>query len=178
MLTISNCLSFVRIPLAFVFLTENAYLRFFGVLLAMITDSIDGHLARKTQSVSRFGAVLDPVTDKFFVYFALTVLFFESKLEMWQAVLMLSRDIAILIYGSFMLLCGRLKSVVVASLQSGKVSTALQFLLLMGLVFDVTIPLSSYSLFVILGSFALIEQFRRASPFAATGNWNIFGCQN
>ena len=33
----------------------------------MFTDSIDGYIARRSKSVSRFGAILDPAMDKFFV---------------------------------------------------------------------------------------------------------------
>jgi phosphatidylglycerophosphate synthase len=95
MLTISNALSFSRIPLAFLFWVESPWVRLSAILLAMVSDSFDGYLARKNQSVSRFGAVLDPLADKFFVYFALSILLREGKLFFLQALAMLSRDIVV-----------------------------------------------------------------------------------
>ena len=80
MFTASNSLSFIRAPLAFLFLQENPTLRMLAVLLAMITDMTDGHLARRSQSTSRFGAILDPAMDKFFVYFAMMTLLLENKM--------------------------------------------------------------------------------------------------
>ena len=68
----------------------------------MATDSIDGYLARRNRSVTRFGAILDPAMDKFFVYFALSVFYFEGRLGMLEALAMLSRDFFLVLYGFFM----------------------------------------------------------------------------
>jgi phosphatidylglycerophosphate synthase len=160
MITISNSLSFLRIPLAFLFLLESPYMRLVAVLLAMFTDSIDGYLARRSRSVSRFGAILDPATDKFFVYFALTTLFLEGRLLLWQVAAMLSRDVVVSIYGFFMLVIGRWKSIVFRSVRAGKVTTALQFMVLMGLVFQISFSWVTYSAFVVMGGFMFVELFQ------------------
>ena len=60
MLSLHNGLSFLRAPLAFLFLIENTTFRIVAILLAMLTDSIDGYLARRCKAVTRFGAILDP----------------------------------------------------------------------------------------------------------------------
>lgn len=174
MLTISNGLSFARIPLAFLFLVENAYLRCVAVVLAMITDSIDGYLARRNNSVSLFGAILDPIADKFFVYFALTVLFCEGRLFAWQAVMMLSRDIAVCFYSALMIVFGGWRRIVIQSFRTGKVFTTLQFFVLMGLIFHLSFSWSSYTLFVLIGGIAFIELLRRGSPVVAK-RWNVLG---
>lgn len=163
MLTISNSLSFVRIPLAFVFMLESPYLRFIAVVLAMLTDSIDGYLARRSRSVSRFGAILDPVTDKFFVYFALTILFLEGRLLLWQALVMLSRDICLCLYGLWVVAIGRWHSVVIQSIRWGKVTTALQFIILSGLIFHFSFSWIAYGAFVVMGVFAFLELLRSQS---------------
>lgn len=160
MITVSNSLSFLRIPLAFLFLLESPYLRFFAVLLAMITDSVDGYLARRSQSVSRFGAILDPATDKFFVYFALTTLFLEGRLLVWHILAMLSRDVVVSIYGFIMFVAGRWKSIVFRSVRAGKVTTALQFMVLMGLVFQMSFSWITYSAFFVMGGFMFVELFQ------------------
>lgn len=163
MLTVSNSLSFIRIPLAFLFLMENPYLRTLAILLAMITDSVDGYLARKNRSVSQFGAILDPVTDKFFVYFALTVLFLEQKIAAWEVAAMLSRDVFLCLYGLFMIAARRWKTVVFRAIRWGKATTALQFIVLFGLVYQFSFPWVTYGAFVAMGWLAFLELFQVSS---------------
>ena len=47
----------------------------------MATDSLDGYLARKYHKTSQFGAFLDPLMDKFFVFFAVSITRKESERE-------------------------------------------------------------------------------------------------
>ena len=160
MITLSNSLSFLRIPLAFLFLCDSSYLRCFAVVLAMITDSIDGYLARRNHCVTQFGAILDPISDKFFVYFALVVLLFEGRLQALQVIAMLSRDVVIGGYGLVMMLMRRTKSIVFRPLRAGKVATALQFCVLIGLVFQISFTWLTYSAFVVVGILASLELFQ------------------
>lgn len=157
MINVSNVLSFLRVPFAFLFLVESSSLRCFAVVLAMITDSVDGYLARKRNVVTKFGMVLDPLTDKFFVYFALSALFLEGKLSPWQVTAMLSRDIAVIAYSLLILLMGRTKSITFRSLWAGKASTALQFIVLIGLAFDLSFSWITYSAFFVMGAIAFME---------------------
>lgn len=159
MITLSNGLSFFRAPLALLFLQENPNLRFVAILLAMITDSIDGYLARKYQSTSRFGAILDPAMDKFFVYFALSILFFEGRLGPYELIAMLSRDFFLCLYGLWILISGRWKSLVFRAIRWGKVTTALQFVVLMGLTFSFNFSWVIYTSFVLMGWLAFLELF-------------------
>ncbi|HSX10692.1 MAG TPA: CDP-alcohol phosphatidyltransferase family protein [Chlamydiales bacterium] len=160
MLTASNSLSFVRAPLAFLFLQESSSLRILAVILAMITDSIDGYLARRSQSTSRFGAILDPAMDKFFVYFAMSVLFMESRLAPWEMAAMLSRDFFLCLYGFLVVAAGRWKTIVFRAIRWGKVTTALQFIVLVGLVLGVEFPWYIYGSFIVMGWLAFLELFQ------------------
>ena len=45
MLTLSNCLTLLRAPLAFLLLIENVTVRVMAVVLAILTDCIDGYIA-------------------------------------------------------------------------------------------------------------------------------------
>ncbi len=167
MFTVSNSLSFARIPLAFVFMLENPYLRFVAVILAMVTDSIDGYLARRNHAVSRLGIFLDPLTDKFFVYFALAVLFSEGKLALWQMISMVSRDICLCLYGFWMVLMGRWHRMVIQSVRWGKVTTALQFVVLFGLIFGVSFSWVTFGIFMMMGVLVfweLLKLSKRAVP--------------
>lgn len=160
MFNASNSLSFIRAPLAFLFMQENSTIRIIAIILAMITDSIDGYLARKSRSTSRFGAILDPTMDKFFVYFALSVLFLENKMATWEMVAMLSRDFFLCLYGAIMLATKRWKSIVFRAIRWGKITTALQFIVLIGLVLGVSFPSVIYLSFIIMGWLAFMELFQ------------------
>ncbi len=160
MITASNSLSFIRAPLAFLFLQENSNLRLLAIILAMITDSMDGYWARRNQSVSRFGAILDPAMDKFFVYFGMAVLFTEHQLTPWEGVMMLSRDFFLCLYGAIMMAAGRWKTVVFRAIKWGKATTALQFFVLIGLVIGVPIPWYVYASFAVMGWLAFLELFQ------------------
>lgn len=167
MFTLSNSLSFVRAPLAFLFISESPALRLAAVFLAMLTDSIDGYLARRNRSVSRFGAILDPAMDKFFVYFALATLYLEGTAAPWQIGAMLSRDFFLCVYGLYMLIMGRWKSIVFRAIRWGKVTTALQFIVLIGWIGNFSFPWLTFLAFVIMGWLAFLELFqvpRQTSP--------------
>ncbi len=165
MITASNSLSFIRAPLAFLFLQDNSTLRIVAILLAMFTDSIDGYIARRNQSDSRFGAILDPAMDKFFVYFALAALFLEGKLAPWEVAAMLSRDAFLCLYGFIMLTTGRWKTIVFRAIRWGKITTALQFIVLIGIVLGASFPWVVFASFAVMGWLAFLELFQpRTSP--------------
>ncbi len=161
MMTVSNLLSFSRAPLAFFFLQESPLLRCCAVLGAMVTDSMDGYWARKTRSSSFFGAILDPLMDKFFVYFALTIFFLEGRLLSWELLATCARDIALFFYGTYRWLKGTLRSLSVQAIVWGKLFTVVQFAILMGLSMGATLPMSLYILLFGMGGFAWIELWKR-----------------
>lgn len=167
MLTLSNSLSFIRAPLAFVFLHQSPTWRLIAIILAMITDSIDGYLARRNRSASRFGAILDPAMDKFFVFFGLSIFFFEGKLSAWEIAAMLSRDFFQCIFALLSVIRGRWKTLAFRAVRWGKATTAMQFLILIGIVLNFTFPWFTFLAFVIMGWLAFLEHFRapeRTSP--------------
>jgi len=162
MITISNSLSFFRAPLALLFLQENIVLRLLAIVLAAVTDCIDGYLARRYQSTSRFGAILDPAMDKFFVYFALAALFQEGQIKSWEIAAMVSRDFFLCLYGILMLASRRAKSMVFRSVRWGKITTALQFIVLAGLVYHISFSWITFAAFIAMGWLAFLELFQLA----------------
>ncbi len=160
MFTASNGLSFIRIPLAFLFLFENVSIRIFAIFLAMFTDSIDGYVARRNKSVSRLGVILDPLSDKFFVYFSLAILFIEQRLGVWELAAMLTRDFFLCFFVLFLMLEGKWKSFSVRSIVWGKVTTALQFIVLISLSIGITFPWYVFAMFVATGWLAFKELFQ------------------
>jgi len=63
-------------PIIFVLITLNNYYGISIILffLASISDYLDGHLARKYNNVSTFGAILDPIADKVLITFIIIAL--------------------------------------------------------------------------------------------------------
>lgn len=159
-MTLPNVLSLSRGPLAFLFLLESPGWRILAILLAMISDSIDGYLARRGKSASRFGAILDPAMDKFFVLFALAVFFFEGKLALWEGCSMIARDFALCVFGAYLAITKLWGSYEFHSIRWGKISTALQFIVLIGLTLNYTFPWHLYALFILFGLLAFIELYQ------------------
>lgn len=106
--TIPNALSLARILLipAFVALivhegTEGAGI----VLLAVVaaTDWVDGYIARRTDTVSELGKLLDPTADRLVIAAGLIALVAAGAFPLWAALLILVRDAAILLAGLVLL---------------------------------------------------------------------------
>ncbi len=104
------------------------------------TDWLDGYLARKLNQTSSFGAFLDPVADKFLVCASLLVLVHLQRADVFVALIIIGREIAISALREWMALIGATKSVAVHMLGKAKTTvqmTAIPFLLYDGNLFGV-----------------------------------------
>jgi CDP-diacylglycerol--glycerol-3-phosphate 3-phosphatidyltransferase len=158
-LTPPNILSILRGPLAFLFIIDSSFYRTLAIILAMITDSLDGYLARRFRTTSQVGAVLDPLMDKFFVFFIVGVFLHEGQLQMWEALALISRDFAVLLFGLYLVLKGVWSQFQFRSIWAGKITTTLQFFVLLALIFHFVIPSYIFFCFIFLGGVALIELY-------------------
>ena len=98
------------------------------------TDWLDGFLARKLNQTSSFGAFLDPVADKFLVCASLLVLVQLQRADVFVALIIIGREIAISALREWMALIGATKSVAVHML--GKIKTTVQMIAIPFLLFD------------------------------------------
>lgn len=104
------------------------------------TDWLDGFLARKLNQTSAFGAFLDPVADKFLVCASLLVLVHLNRADVFVALIIIGREIAISALREWMATIGAGRSVAVHMV--GKLKTTVQmvaipFLLYNGVLFGV-----------------------------------------
>ena len=159
MFTIPNLLSLLRIPLALLFLQQSVLYRGFAILLAMISDGLDGFIARRYNSISRFGTLLDPLVDRFFVFFIILMFISENRLTYIDACALICRDFAVLLFGFYLVLSGKLSRIRFRAIWCGKVTTSLQFLFLLAMTFEMPIPNYTYAVFIALGFLALIELY-------------------
>ena len=103
------------------------------VLLAAITDWLDGYLARRLNQYSAFGAFLDPVADKLMVAAALIVLVKLGRADAIIAFIIIGREITISALREWMAKLGESRSVAVSML--GKVKTSFQMLAILLLLY-------------------------------------------
>lgn len=64
-------------------------------LFAAFTDYLDGYLARKYQSVTPLGALLDPIADKMLVAASLVLLAYNHRIHAILAGVLICRDIGV-----------------------------------------------------------------------------------
>lgn len=154
-----NFITFLRLPLALAFLQENPTWRTIALLLAMLSDCLDGYIARRYNARSRFGTFFDPFTDKAFVVVLLAVFISEGRLNLSEASAMLCRDLAVMIFGIYLAYKGTLIDYQFRSIFSGKITTAMQFFILLGLTMGFSFPPVIFLSFVLLGAAALGELY-------------------
>jgi CDP-diacylglycerol--glycerol-3-phosphate 3-phosphatidyltransferase len=128
---VPNVITVVRIILAPVFfimlLVDNGAdgpLRYAaGILfiLAIATDGVDGHIARKYNLVTDLGKILDPIADKVLTGAALVGLSILGELWWWVTIVILVREVGITVW-RFVVLSDR----VVPASRGGKLKTLFQ----------------------------------------------------
>ncbi len=129
---LANWLTIVRIMLIPVFITllvENRVGLALGTfVLAGMTDTLDGYIARSRGTKTRLGAFLDPLADKLLLTASFVTLTykFPSILPFWLTAIVLSRDIVLILVAVLIMLTGG--RVHPAPTMLGKTSTVFQML--------------------------------------------------
>lgn len=90
--------------------------------LAMLTDAIDGPIARARGEVSRLGKLLDPIADKLLIDGTAIILSRTRGFPWWVTGLLLFRDLGILAAATLVL---RRRAHVTTAESTGKITTAL-----------------------------------------------------
>jgi cardiolipin synthase len=131
-MTIPNLITAFRIILApvFVIYLINDRLNYALVvfLVCMISDGIDGMVARLFNQKSRLGTYLDPLADKILLVAAFVLLAVRGYLPSWLTVTAIARDVMILL-GILVLHLNRLEIKIRPSSVS-KINTCFQFITL------------------------------------------------
>ena len=135
---IANVLTTLRIALVPVFAwallhddgdsTTWRWIAFAIFAVAMITDKVDGDLARKHNLITDFGKIADPIADKAITGMAFIGLSIVGDIWWWVTVVVLLRE-----WGVTLLRLSVLRQVVIPAAQSGKIKTVFQVVALAGL---------------------------------------------
>lgn len=130
-LSLPNLVSLSRLILAAVFVADPGRgWRVALILAASATDFLDGYLARRQQSVTRWGALLDPIADRVFVLAAVSAFLFDGLITTGQYFTLIARDLATAIGFLVARAVSWLRPVPFSARLTGKLVTAAQLLAL------------------------------------------------
>jgi len=115
---------------------QNLWATVLFVVFAL-TDWADGYLARRLGQTSSFGAFLDPVADKFLVCACVLVLVHLDRTDVFVALIIIGREIAISALREWMAMIGANRSVAVHMV--GKLKTTVQMVAIPFLLYDGTL---------------------------------------
>ncbi|MEO6444871.1 MAG: CDP-alcohol phosphatidyltransferase family protein, partial [Gemmatimonadaceae bacterium] len=135
LLLLPSAISLSRLFMAAAFaLSASPVTRIALVVSASLTDFLDGWLARKANLTTKWGALIDPIADRMFVFAAVSVFLFEGALSTTQYFLLLSRDIMTAIGFLVARAVSWLRPVAFRARLAGKIVTTLQLAALVALI--------------------------------------------
>lgn len=153
-MTLPNQLTIVRLVLTAVFvvarestMTWGATIAAIAFALAVLSDYLDGVLARRLQCETDFGRLMDPLADKVLIAAALVCLARSHDIPAWAAIILISRDFLITGLRQLALSHGT----ILAADPAGKTKTASQM--------------------VMIGFFLLRDAIGQWLPITAWPNW-------
>ncbi len=122
-LTVANIITvsrLVMLPIIVYFLVQDERtIAFIIMLISLLSDGIDGYVARKFNQETELGKMLDPLCDKICLAVILITLLLINSIPIWIVILILVRDVLIIV-GSYVVL--KQKSVVLTSNLFGKIT--------------------------------------------------------
>lgn len=133
------------LPFIIYFLWQNSstgdFFALFFMLLASLTDYLDGHFARKLNKQSQLGRMLDPLIDKVAVGTTMLVLAHVKGMPYWYVAIVIARDLFLLTLG---LLAIARKRFIAESNKLGKWTSTLLALVI--ITFTINLPYVKYAL--------------------------------
>jgi phosphatidylglycerophosphate synthase len=168
--TLPNSISLSRLLLALAFVVFGApWQRIVLILAAAATDFLDGWTARRGNSSTVAGALIDPIADRFFVLAAVSSYLIDGSISTGQYFIFLSRDIATAVGFVVARFIPGLSASAFQARILGKTVTALQLALLLVVLLW---PVAVHPLILIIGGLSAVsivdytvalERARRAS---------------
>ena len=101
-------------------------------IIASLTDTLDGYLARKYHLVTNFGKFMDPLADKLLVCSALICFTATGQLAAWITIIIIAREFII---SGFRLIAAD-NGIVIAASYWGKFKTVSQMFMIIFLILD------------------------------------------
>lgn len=153
-LTIPNILTLFRffvIPfVVYNIYISNFYTALFLIFIAVLTDGLDGFIARKFDQTSKLGKIIDPLADKLLVISSLVTVYFNKDINFSSILItaIIFREVYILA-GGFLLLM-KSKRFKIAPTIVGKITAFCEFVMLILIIFNQITAKLSYLLYLSL----------------------------
>jgi cardiolipin synthase len=134
-------------------------------ILAVISDAIDGYLARRTKQKSKAGQVLDPLADKLLLISAFICLYLINtfplgiKFPLWVSLIVISRDILILL-GTVVIYMVR-QEIEIQPTYWGKLTTTFQMLAVISILLQWQSSFIAWSVAVLFTIISGIDYIHR-----------------
>ncbi len=143
--TVPNQITLLRLGFLPLFLILIVYEHYRWALLILVlaglSDGIDGLLARRLNQKSSIGAYLDPIADKLLLSSSFVILAMERITPWWLTIMVLSRDILLLIVAAVIILISGYRPFPPSLL--GKATTFFQIILVFAAIFAAAYPYPS-----------------------------------
>lgn len=101
-MNLANKITLIRVLLVPVFVIAffsnfeySTYIAAFIFIIASLTDTLDGYIARSRNLVTNFGKFVDPLADKVLVSAALISLVQVGKVPAWVVIVIIAREFTI-----------------------------------------------------------------------------------
>ena len=160
-LNIANIVSLLRLFLVpvilWMILENNLQTAFWIFLFASLTDTIDGFLARRLNIITKFGGIIDPISDKILIFSVLITLSYKNYVAAPLVIVIVLRDCVILMGSVFSILLK--KKINFTPLKIGKITFFFQSLFVGMLLcnyigyFNLEIIIKYFGLFIIYLTF-------------------------
>ena len=147
---------------------DREFLRYSALgifLFAVISDAVDGYIARTRHQKTRAGAILDPLADKMLLMSAFICLFKTGEnfsvvhFPLWLIVAVISRD-AILLIGALLIyvICGDLS---IEATFLGKASTFFQVCVVLGMLLQIPSSTILWHFTVVFSALSGVDYIRK-----------------
>lgn len=155
----------VLIPIFMFFLLSNIsngqYIAAAIFIIASLTDTLDGYIARSKNQVTNFGKFMDPLADKLLVSAALISLVELKRVPAWMVVVIIAREFAI----TGLRVIAASEGVTIAASSLGKIKTITQLVAVIAILFNIhpfdTIMLYIAVFFTILSGIDYIRKNKK-----------------
>lgn len=138
-MNLANKITLIRVLLVPVFMfvlysdiNNSTYIAGAIFVIASLTDTLDGYIARSRNLVTNFGKFVDPLADKILVSAALISLVELGKIPGWVVVVIIAREFTIT---GFRILAAS-EGVTIAASSLGKIKTITQLVAIVALLFN------------------------------------------
>ena len=149
---VPNILTFIRlllVPVYWVaFFHLSIWIALSVFLVAFITDWLDGMIARRTNTITNLGKVLDPFADKCMQISAMITVVIAGRLHFVYAILIVAKELFMIVCGAFLYK----KRVVVYANIFGKLATVLTMIAFLTIYVSIGVAGEAARILLIVGT--------------------------